>query len=68
MATTFQVLEVGQGSKEALINTNFAQVPKYLGEHATNPAILDVPHGSTYFNSVSNKLHILKTTNVWVEL
>ena len=66
MATTFAVLEVGQGSKEALINTNFAQVPRYLGEAAANPATLDVPAGSTYFNTTTSKLMVLKTNMTWV--
>lgn len=66
MATEFQVLEVGQGNKEALINTNFAQVPRYLGELATDPLTLDVSHGSTYFNTTTSKLKVLKTDNTWV--
>lgn len=68
MATEFQVLEVGQGSKEALINTNFAQVPRYLGELAADPATTDVAHGSTYFNTTTSKLKVLKTDNTWVNV
>lgn len=66
MATQFELLEVGQGSKEALINSNFAQVPRYLGELATDPATLDVAFGSTYFNTATSKLKLLKTNSTWV--
>lgn len=66
MATKFELLEVGQGSKEALINTNFAQVPRYLGELPTDPATLDVSIGSTYFNTTTSKLKLLKTDSTWV--
>lgn len=66
MATTFEVLEVGQGNKEQLINTNFAQVPRYLGELGADPATTDVAKGSTYFNTATSKLKVLRTNNVWV--
>lgn len=68
MATTFQVLEVGQGSKEALINTNFAQVPRYLGELAAAPLTTDVVAGSTFYNTATSKLMVLKTTLTWVNV
>lgn len=66
MATTFEQLDPGQGNKEALINSNFAQVPKYLGEFATAPATLDVPHGSTFYNTTTSKLMVLRTNSTWV--
>lgn len=65
MATTFQVLEVGQGNKEALINTNFAAVPRYLGEATADPSTVDVPAGSTYYNSTALKMKVLLTNNTW---
>lgn len=68
MATQFEILEIGQGNKEALINTNFAQVPRYLGELATDPATLDVAFGSTYFNTATSKLKVLKTDSTWVNV
>lgn len=66
MATQFELLEVGQGSKEALINSNFAQVPRYLGELAADPSTLDVSAGSTYFNTTTSKLKLLRTNGTWV--
>lgn len=68
MATTFQVLEVGQGNKEALINTNFAAVPRYLGEASALPSVVDVPAGSTFFNTSTSKLMVLKTDSVWANV
>ncbi len=68
MATTFQQLDPGQGSKEQLINNNFAQVPKYLGELAANPAIDGVPAGSTYFNTTTSKLMVLRTNSTWANV
>lgn len=68
MATVFQVLEVGQGNKEALINTNFTQVPRYLGEMPTDPATTDVSAGSTYFNTTASKLKVLKTDSTWANV
>lgn len=68
MATTFSVLEVGQGNKEALINTNFAAVPRYLGEAAAAPSTVDVPAGSTYFNTSTSKLMVLRTNSIWVNV
>lgn len=68
MATTFQQLDPGQGSKEQLINNNFAQVPRYLGEAAADPAVADVPAGSTYFNTSTSKLKVLRTNSTWVNV
>jgi hypothetical protein len=74
MATTnyaMTLLEVGQKEKEVTINTNFTildNVPKYLGDLAAAPTVLTtIPLGSTYFNTVTNKVQILrnKTGPVW---
>lgn len=66
MATTFIDLIVGQKEKEVTINNNFAQVPRYLGELSADPAITNVSFGSTYYNTTTSKLLVLKTTGVWV--
>lgn len=58
-------LEVGQKNKETTINSNFALVPRYLGEFTSNPATTNVPFGSTYFNSTAGNVRILLTTGVW---
>lgn len=68
MATTFEMLEVGQGNKEQLINSNFTQVPRYLGELAADPSVTEVAHGSTYFNTTISKLKVLRTNDVWVNV
>lgn len=68
MTTTFQQLDPGQGGKEQLINENFAQVPKYLGESTSDPTPTDVPHGSTYFNTTTSKLKVLRTNSTWVNV
>ena len=75
MATTtnykLTLLEIGQKSKETTINENFTAldvIPKYLGDLATAPTDLTkVPVGSTYFNTTSSKLQVLrnKTGPVW---
>lgn len=66
MATTFQQLDPGQGSKEQLINNNFAQVPRYLGEFAVAPSPVDMPTGSTFYNTATSKLMVLRTNSTWV--
>lgn len=68
MATEFEVLEIGQGNKEVLINTNFSKVPRYLGEHEADPAVLDVPEGSTYYNLTQMKLKVLRSNKAWVNV
>jgi hypothetical protein len=75
MATTpnyeLTLLEVGQKEKEVTINTNFTtldQTPKYLGDLTADPTVLTtIPLGSTYFNTVTSKLKVLrnKTGPVW---
>lgn len=75
MATTpnyaLTLLEVGQKEKEVTINENFTlldAVPKYLGDLASDPTVLTtIPLGSTYYNTTSSKLRVLrnKTGPVW---
>ena len=75
MATTtnyeLTLLEVGQKEKEVTINTNFTTldaIPKYLGDLTADPTVLTkVPVGSTYYNTTSSKLRVLrnKTGPVW---
>ena len=64
------LLEVGQKNKEVDINTNMSlldqTVPRYLGELAVDPASSGVSAGSTYFNTQTNKLKVLKSTGSWV--
>lgn len=65
-------LEVGQKEKEVTINTNMAildNVPKYLGDAASDPATTTVPLGSTYFNTGTSKIRTLRSKgpDVWVE-
>ena len=63
------LLEVGQKEKEVTINTNFTQIDakivRYLGELAADPVIANIAFGSTYFNTASNKLKVLKTSGTW---
>lgn len=65
------LLEVGQKEKEVTINTNMAvidNIPRYLGDSAAAPSDLSrVPLGSTYFNTTTSKLQVLrnKTGPVW---
>lgn len=68
MATTFTDLTVGQKEKEVTINTNFAQVPRYLGELTADPATAGVSAGSTYFNTTASKLKVLKGSGVWTNV
>lgn len=75
MATTtnygLTLLEVGQKEKEVTINTNFNTIdtfPRYLGDLTAPPTVLtQIPLGSTYFNTTTNKLQVLrnKTGPVW---
>lgn len=72
--TNFQLtlLEVGQKEKEVTINTNMSlldqRVPKYFGELAADPSAFGVAPGSTYFNTPTNKLKVLKSTGSWVNV
>ena len=65
------LLEVGQKEKEVTINTNFTTldvVPKYLGDLTANPTDLtQIPVGSTFYNTSTSKLVVLrnKTGPVW---
>ncbi|RLB66461.1 MAG: hypothetical protein DRH08_06145 [Deltaproteobacteria bacterium] len=74
MATTTNLdltyLEVGQKDKSTTINTNMDlldALPQYLGEAASDPAISGVSYGSTYYNTGSSKLKVLKTDDTWVD-
>lgn len=78
MATTtnyaLTLLEIGQKEKETTINDNFTlldTVPKYLGDLAAAPTNLTaVPLGSTYFNTVTSKVQVLrnKTGPIWTNV
>lgn len=58
------LLEIGQKEKEVTINTNFTTLdntPKYLGDLAADPASVDTtPLGSTYYNTTTSKLKVLR--------
>lgn len=74
MATTsyllLKLLEVGQKEKEATINENMNlidnKVPRFLGDLATDPSTTGIPKGSTYFNTATSKLKVLRANNTWV--
>lgn len=68
MATTFTQLEVKDRHKVQILNTNFSVVPQYLGEMAADPATLDIPEGSTYYNTVDSKLKFLNSLSAWVNV
>lgn len=76
MATTtnlsLTLLEVGQKEKEVTINTALTdidtKVVRYLGEAASDPAVLGVAPGSTYYNTTSSKLKVLKSNSTWVNV
>lgn len=65
------LLEVGQKEKEVTINTNFTTldaIPKYLGDAASDPTpTTTIPVGSTYYNTGSSKLKVLRSKgpDVW---
>ena len=63
------LLEVGQKEKETTINGNMTKldqkVPRYLGDLAADPATTGVPAGSTYFNTGTGKLKVLRANNTW---
>ena len=66
------LLDVGQKEKEVTINTNFQtldnNVPKYLGEAASAPVATGRAPGSTYFNTTTSKVQILKFDHTWVNV
>jgi len=73
MATTTNLnltyIETGQKDKSTTINTNMDlldALPSYLGELASDPATVGVAHGSTYYNTGSSTLKVLKTDDSWV--
>ena len=63
------LLEVGQKEKETTINGNMTKldqkVPRYLGDLASDPVTTGVPAGSTYFNTGTSKLRVLRANNTW---
>lgn len=65
-------LEVGQKEKEVVINQNFtdldAKIIRFLGDLAADPATTGVAQGSTYFNTQTNKLKVLRATGTWVNV
>ena len=65
------LLEVGQKDKEVTINTNMqtldGKICLFLGDLATDPATT-YPHGSTYFNTQTNKTKILRANATWVNI
>ena len=73
MATTqnlqLTLLEVGQKDKEVTINTALQSIDnkviRYLGEFATDPNTSGVTIGSTYFNTTSGKIKVLRVGGVW---
>jgi len=62
-------IEIGQKDKSTTINTNMDLLdilPAYLGEAASDPATTDVAAGSTYYNTGSSRLMVLKSDLTWV--
>lgn len=76
MATTtylqLQLLEVGQREKEVTINENMASIDskviRFLGDLPADPATLGISKGSTYFNTTTSKLKVLRANNTWVNV
>lgn len=63
-------IDVGQKEKEVTINDNMAaldsKVLRFLGDLAADPPTTGVPAGSTYFNTTSSVLRVLRGNNTWV--
>ena len=62
-------IEIGQKDKSTTINTNMDlldALPSYLGEAASDPATTDVAAGSTYYNTTTSNLKVLKSDLTWV--
>lgn len=76
MATTtylqLQFLEVGQREKEVTINENMASIDakviRFLGDLPADPATTGISKGSTYFNTTTSKLKVLRANNTWVNV
>lgn len=73
MATAYfqiQLLEIGQKEKEATINTALQKIDdkacRYLGDLSADPVTTGVPFGSTFFNTTSAKLRVLRANGAWV--
>lgn len=73
MATTaylgLGLLDVGQKEKEATINQNSTLIDerslRFLGDLASDPPTTSVPKGSTYYNTATSKLKVLRANNTW---
>jgi hypothetical protein len=76
MATTpklgLTLLEVGQKEKEVTLNTDLTQIdtyvgalPRFLGDATTDPSTTGVPAGSTYYNTATSKLRVLRASLAW---
>lgn len=69
---TLTLLEVGQKEKEVTINDNMTaidtKVLRYLGEATSDPVTTGVPYGSTYYNTSTSKLKVLKTNGSWANV
>lgn len=63
------LLDVGQKEKEVTINDNFtkidASVLRFLGDLASDPPTTGVKTGSTYYNTATSKLKVLRANNTW---
>lgn len=72
MATTnlgLTYLQIGQKDKSVTINTNMDLLdllPQYLGELASDPATVGVSPGTTYFNTTSSVIKLLKSDLTWI--
>ena len=65
----FTLLEIGQKDKSNTINTNMSlldNAPKFLGDLSADPTTTNVPKGSTYFNTGTSRLKVLRGNNTWV--
>lgn len=78
MATTpnlnLTLLEVGQKEKEATINAALLAIdtkeilrPTFLGDFASDP-VTTKPVGSTYYNTATSKLKVLRGNSTWVNV
>lgn len=79
MATTpnlgLPLLEVGGKEKEVDINTAFTLLdtasngkPAFLGKLAADPSPTGKIVGSTYYNTVSNKIKVLIDATTWFQV
>jgi hypothetical protein len=63
-------LEVGQKEKETTINANMnlidSKALRFLGDLAADPPTTGVPAGSTYYNTTTSVVRLLRGNNTWV--